>query len=52
MKFLRRYLDEKEPTLKNLAKVVRDLEGCADWKDSASDGEAHQHGDRDRAHAG
>jgi len=27
MKFLRRYLDEKEPTLKNVAKVVRRLEG-------------------------
>ena len=26
MKFLRRYLDEKEPTLKNFAKVVRTLE--------------------------
>ena len=26
MKFLRRYLDEKEPTLKNFAKVVRSLE--------------------------
>jgi phage regulator Rha-like protein len=26
MKFLRRYLDEKSPTLKNFAKVVRDLE--------------------------
>jgi len=26
MKFLRRYLDEKEPTLKNFAKVVRELE--------------------------
>ena len=25
MKFLRRYLDEKEPTLKNFAKVVRSL---------------------------
>jgi len=25
MKFLRRYLDEKEPTLKNFAKVVRRL---------------------------
>ena len=27
MKFLRRYLDEKQPTLKNFAKVVRSLEG-------------------------
>jgi hypothetical protein len=27
MKFLRRYLDEKEPTLKNFAKVVRELDG-------------------------
>jgi hypothetical protein len=26
MKWLRRYLDEKEPTLKNFAKVVRKLE--------------------------
>ena len=26
MKLLRRYLDEKEPTLKNFAKVVRELE--------------------------
>jgi predicted metal-dependent HD superfamily phosphohydrolase len=26
MKWLRRYLDEKEPTLKNFAKVVRSLE--------------------------
>ena len=26
MRFLRRYLDEKEPTLKNFAKVVRELE--------------------------
>jgi uncharacterized protein YutE (UPF0331/DUF86 family) len=26
MKFLRRYLDEKEPTFKNFAKVVRELE--------------------------
>ena len=26
MKFLRRYLDEKSPTLKNFAKVVRQLE--------------------------
>ena len=26
MKFLRTYLDEKEPTLKNFAKVVRELE--------------------------
>jgi len=26
MKFLRRYLDEKEPTLKTFAKVVRSLE--------------------------
>jgi len=26
MKFLRRYLDEKEPTLKNFAKVVRGFE--------------------------
>ena len=26
MKFVRRYLDEKEPTLKNFAKVVRELE--------------------------
>jgi len=26
MRFLRRYLDEKEPTLKNVAKVVRELE--------------------------
>jgi len=26
MKFLRRYLDEKEPTLKNFAKVLRKLE--------------------------
>jgi len=26
MKFLRRYLDEKQPTLKNFAKVVRSLE--------------------------
>jgi len=26
MKWLRRYLDEKEPTLKNFAKVVRGLE--------------------------
>ena len=26
MKFLRRYLDEKEPTLKNFAEVVRELE--------------------------
>jgi len=26
LKFLRRYLDEKEPTLKNFAKVVRGLE--------------------------
>jgi len=26
MKVLRRYLDEKEPRLKNFAKVVRDLE--------------------------
>jgi len=26
MKWLRRYLDEKEPTLKNFAKVVRELE--------------------------
>jgi hypothetical protein len=26
MKWLRRYLDEKEPTLKNLAKVVQSLE--------------------------
>jgi hypothetical protein len=26
MKFLRRYLNEKEPTLKNFAKVVRSLE--------------------------
>jgi len=26
MKRLRRYLDEKEPTLKNFAKVVRSLE--------------------------
>jgi len=25
MKFLRRYLDEKEPTLKNFAKVVAEL---------------------------
>ena len=25
MKWLRRYLDEKEPTLKNFAKVVRSL---------------------------
>ena len=28
MKFPRRYLDEKEPTLKNFAKVVRSLEEC------------------------
>jgi hypothetical protein len=27
MKFLCRYLDEKEPTLENFAKVVRSLEG-------------------------
>jgi hypothetical protein len=27
MRRLRRYLDEKEPTLKNFAKVVRALEG-------------------------
>ena len=26
MKFLRRYLDEKSPTLKNFATVVRELE--------------------------
>jgi hypothetical protein len=26
MKWLRRYLDEKSPTLKNFAKVVRSLE--------------------------
>ena len=26
MKFLRRYLDEKEPTLKDFAKVVRSLD--------------------------
>jgi len=26
MKWLRRYLDEKEPTLKNFAKAVRELE--------------------------
>ena len=26
MKWLRRYLDEKEPTLRKLAKVVRSLE--------------------------
>jgi hypothetical protein len=26
MKFLRRYLDEKEPTLKNFAEVVGELE--------------------------
>jgi hypothetical protein len=26
MKFLRRYLEETEPTLKNFAKVVRELE--------------------------
>jgi len=26
MKFLRRYLGEKDPTLKNFAKVVRSLE--------------------------
>jgi len=26
MRFLQRYLDEKEPTLKNFAKVVRQLE--------------------------
>ena len=26
MKWLRRYLDEKEPTLKNVAKAVRSLE--------------------------
>ena len=26
MKWLRRYLDEKEPTLENLAKIVRELE--------------------------
>jgi hypothetical protein len=26
LKWLRRYLEEKEPTLKNLAKVVRNLE--------------------------
>jgi uncharacterized protein YutE (UPF0331/DUF86 family) len=26
MKWLRRYLDEKQPTLKNFAKVVRSLE--------------------------
>ena len=26
MKVLRRYLDEKEPTLRNFAKVVRSLE--------------------------
>ena len=26
MKFVRRYLDEKEPTLKNFAKVVSSLE--------------------------
>jgi hypothetical protein len=30
MKFLRRYLDEKEPTLKNFAKVVRRLEERGD----------------------
>ena len=27
MKWLRRYLDEKEPTLKEFASVVRSLEG-------------------------
>ena len=26
MKWLRRYLDEKEPTLKNIAEVVRELQ--------------------------
>ena len=30
MKFLRGYLDKKEPTLKNFAKVVLSLEGRAE----------------------
>ena len=30
MKFMRRYLDEKAPTLKNVAKVVRSLESRAE----------------------
>ena len=30
MKWLRRYLDEREPTLKNLAKIVRSLEERVD----------------------
>jgi hypothetical protein len=30
MKWLRRYLDEKEPTLKSFAEVVRSLENRAD----------------------
>jgi hypothetical protein len=28
MRWLRRYLEERSPTLKNFAKVVRSLEGC------------------------
>jgi hypothetical protein len=30
MRWLRRYLDEKEPTLKNFAEVVRELERRAE----------------------
>jgi len=40
MKFLRRHLDDKEPTLKNFAKVVRGLDERFDSYSGASPGGA------------